>query len=145
MLDKSSPEHTLENAPQPLSSESSPEQLAIPPLDVHSELSGNNVVEHKPGNVPANSGVDNSATTATPVLPPSSSSPILGVANGDHSTEELPLDAVDTDRIGKAWVEGIKNALQQTSGDPHKRSEVVEGIKIDYMKKRYNREPKQSI
>ncbi len=45
----------------------------------------------------------------------------------------------DTDLIEKEWVNKAKIIVERTRDDPYKQSEQLTGVKVDYMKKRYNK------
>lgn len=51
-----------------------------------------------------------------------------------------PVVANDDDVIEKEWVDAAKNIVQQTFGDPARRSAEVGAIKKDYLKKRFGKD-----
>jgi len=77
------------------------------------------------------------AATGTPAprsVQPTASSPIVQpVTTG-------PLVAADEDVIEKEWVDKAKKIIQETKDDPHGRTERVNELQRDYLKKRYNKE-----
>lgn len=58
------------------------------------------------------------------------------------STHDLPAIADDNDLIEKEWVEKAKHIVSQTKADPHLQNSEMTKMKIDYLKKRYNKEVK---
>lgn len=53
-----------------------------------------------------------------------------------------PATADDIDLIEKEWVEKAKQIVHSTQGDPYAQSQRLGEMKIDYIRKRYNREVK---
>lgn len=53
-----------------------------------------------------------------------------------------PATAEDIDLIEKEWVEKAKQIVHSTQGDPYAQSQRLGEMKIDYIRKRYNREVK---
>ena len=45
----------------------------------------------------------------------------------------------DSDLIEKEWVNKAKQIVERTRDDPHKQTEELTLVKVDYMKKRYNK------
>lgn len=45
----------------------------------------------------------------------------------------------DSDLIEKEWVSKAKQIVERTRDDPYKQSEELTVVKVDYMKKRYNK------
>jgi hypothetical protein len=50
----------------------------------------------------------------------------------------------DSDLIEKEWVNKAKQIVERTRNDPHKQTEELTLVKVDYMKKRYNKTIKLS-
>ena len=55
-------------------------------------------------------------------------------------TDDSPSVAGDEDVIEKEWVDKAKKILEETKDDPYKRSERVNQLQRDYLKKRYNKD-----
>ena len=53
-----------------------------------------------------------------------------------------PQIADDTDLIEKEWVIKAKEIIARTKHDPYQQNKEVERMKVDYMKKRYNKDVK---
>ena len=51
-----------------------------------------------------------------------------------------PVVAADADVIEKEWVDKAKKIIQETKDDPYGRTERVNDLQRDYLKKRYNKE-----
>lgn len=56
----------------------------------------------------------------------------------------LPSEASDTDLIEKEWINVLQNIVKHTSEDPYTQQAEISKVKADYMKKRYNKDIKQS-
>ncbi len=65
--------------------------------------------------------------------------PITPVTQVPVSTSS-PAIAADEDVIEKEWVDKAKQILAATSDDPHTRTEQVNQLQKDYLKKRYGKE-----
>lgn len=57
-------------------------------------------------------------------------------------TTGSPQIADDTDLIEKEWVIKAKEIIERTKHDPYQQNKQVERMKVDYMKKRYNKDVK---
>lgn len=55
-----------------------------------------------------------------------------------QTTAAVPAIA-DDDLIEKEWVNKAKQIVERTRDDPYKQSEELTHVKVDYMKKRYNK------
>ena len=55
-------------------------------------------------------------------------------------TDDSPIVAGDEDVIEKEWVDKAKKILEETKDDPYGRSERVNQLQRDYLKKRYNKD-----
>lgn len=64
--------------------------------------------------------------------------------NGVVGVTATPQIADDTDLIEKEWVEKAKQIVNRTRHDPHLQTKEMNGMKADYLKKRYNKDLKQS-
>ena len=53
-----------------------------------------------------------------------------------------PATADDVDLIEKVWVEKAKEIVDGTINDPYTQSRQINQIKVDYIKKRYNKDLK---
>ena len=51
-----------------------------------------------------------------------------------------PVVAADDDVIEKEWVDKAKEIIKGTTDDPHKRTEQVNQLQKDYLKKRFGKE-----
>ncbi len=56
----------------------------------------------------------------------------------------MPEIADDTDLIEKEWVDKAKEIVAQTANDPYLQNKEINKIRSEYLKKRYNKELKQS-
>lgn len=75
-------------------------------------------------------------TTATPP-------PALPVPADPHQAQQplstSGLAAADVDLIEKQWVSGTKKVLHENKDDPFKQKNEVSRVKVDYLKKRFNK------
>ena len=58
------------------------------------------------------------------------------------ATSSNPQIADDADLIEKEWVIKAKEIISRTKQDPYQQNKEVERVKVDYMKKRYNKDIK---
>ena len=54
------------------------------------------------------------------------------------------MSAQDVDLIEKEWVQKAKDIVAHTIGDPYTQNKEINKIKADYIKKRYNKDIKQT-
>lgn len=66
----------------------------------------------------------------------------LGSAASTNSSISTGLIADDADLIEKEWVLKAKAIVMQTKADPRAQNIQMNGIKADYLKKRYNKDLK---
>jgi hypothetical protein len=52
---------------------------------------------------------------------------------------DVPEVAEDVDLIEKEWVKRAKDIVNSTIGDPHTQNNQINRMKVDYIKKRYNK------
>ena len=80
------------------------------------------------------------AATAAPVA---AAQPVAIDPAADASAQPAgsgPAIAGDEDVIEKEWVDKAKQIIETTKGDPHQRTERVNQLQKDYLKKRYGKE-----
>lgn len=53
-----------------------------------------------------------------------------------------PATAEDLDLIEKEWVKKAKHIVAATMGDPYNQNKQINEMKVDYIKKRYNKDIK---
>jgi hypothetical protein len=67
----------------------------------------------------------------------------LGIASTAATTMlDAPLVAEDLDLIEKEWVRKAKDIVAATLGDPYRQNQKINEMKVDYIKKRYNKDIK---
>ncbi len=84
-----------------------------------------------PGQAQAGASAKQFATSQLP----SSDSQTPGISG-------TPQIADDADLIEKEWVIKAKEIIERTKHDPYQQNKQVERMKVDYMKKRYNKDVK---
>lgn len=60
------------------------------------------------------------------------------------TTATAHMSAEDADLIEKEWVQKAKDIVSHTNGDPFTQNKEINKIKADYIKKRYNKDIKQT-
>lgn len=91
---------------------------------------------------------DNTATSPPALPPPTSVSEddFDGVVPAGQTMPvgsalvSVPDAAADTDLIEKEWVDKAKQIVEHTAEDPFTQQQELSKMKVDYMKKRYNKD-----
>jgi len=91
------------------------------------------------GPAPANPAAAQASPAATP---PPMTDPATLEAQAAAIASTMPPIADDTDLIEKEWVDKAKAIVEQTAHDPHLQNQEINKVKIDYLKKRYNKDVK---
>lgn len=81
--------------------------------------------------------VSSDGTTAQTPVVGLGSTPTAAVTQLD-----VPAIAEDIDLIEKIWVKKAKEIVEATNGDPHKQTDQINKMKVEYIKKRYNKDIK---
>jgi hypothetical protein len=84
----------------------------------------------------ASAAAANAAYQGAPVAPPLPA-PVAPVAS---ATDDSPTVAGDEDVIEKEWVDKAKKIILETKDDPYGRTERVNALQKDYLRKRYSKE-----
>ena len=67
----------------------------------------------------------------------------LGTTGTGATTQlDTPMVAEDIDLIEKEWVKKAKDIVAMTLGDPYRQNQQISEMKVDYIKKRYNKDIK---
>lgn len=82
--------------------------------------------------------------SAAPATPPPVSQPADDQQQATLPQGWMPQIADDTDLIEKEWVDKAKEIVAHTTGDPYLQNKEINRVRADYLKKRYNKELKQS-
>lgn len=61
---------------------------------------------------------------------------------GSATNFTMPATADDLDLIEKEWVKKAKHIVAATMGDPYTQNKQINEMKVDYIKKRYNKDIK---
>lgn len=138
------PENSRSGAPRPeqlpMPPAMNPEMVPhLPPLDTRFEQQGQGGAERieQMGEARAQAANMVGASYAAPVAAPVGMPQVQGQAPVPVSA--TPLVAADEELIEKEWVDKAKEIIEQTSDDPYTRTEKVNELQRDYLKKRYNR------
>ncbi|HEY8886367.1 MAG TPA: hypothetical protein VIM31_02590 [Candidatus Microsaccharimonas sp.] len=84
----------------------------------------------------ASAAAANAAYQGAPVLPPLPAPVVPAVL----ATDDSPAVAGDEDVIEKEWVDKAKKIILETKDDPYGRTERVNELQKDYLRKRYSKE-----
>lgn len=93
-------------------------------------------------------GIEQGVSTGTPLpgspltaggLPPLQP-PSLGDTGTAASANSLPHITDDGDLIEKEWIAKAKAIVERTKGDPFIQSREINAVKVDYLKRRYNKD-----
>ena len=68
----------------------------------------------------------------------------LGATVSSASTVVIPESAEDIDLIEKVWVQKAKQIVESTLGDPYIQNKQLNKMKVEYIKKRYDKDIKYS-
>jgi len=68
----------------------------------------------------------------------------LGAAVSSATSVVVPESAEDIDLIEKAWVQKAKQIVESTLGDPYVQNKQLNKMKVEYIKKRYDKDIKYS-
>lgn len=100
-------------------------------------------IEHKQGashGSPALAGVAvNDANSQLQVAQSMAANDVGGTASGIIQID-VPDVANDIDLIEKAWVHKAKAIVESTQGDPYLQNKQINRMKVEYIKKRYNKD-----
>ncbi|HSX01718.1 MAG TPA: hypothetical protein VLI05_00205 [Candidatus Saccharimonadia bacterium] len=113
-----------EAAPQPAAAEAAPRPAPAP------QNTGQPPAATAPPQLTANDVAQAIAATPTPAA----------VA----PTVQVPSVASDVDVVEPEWVDAAEQTIAHTAGNPYAEEEAVEGLQVDYLKKRYGHEVKKS-
>lgn len=81
---------------------------------------------------------------AQPQTPPATDQTTVSSQPASLPQGWMPQIADDTDLIEKEWVDKAKEIVAQTAHDPYLQNKEINKIRAEYLKKRYNKELKQS-
>lgn len=106
---------------------------------------------HQSGEVPAVKAVEQGTSAGPMPAPPvPSAQPTAAAADpampqsNTSLASGMPQIADDTDLIEKEWVEKAKLIVERTAHDPYLQNKEINKMKVDYLKKRYNKDVKLS-
>lgn len=111
--------------------------------DSFNEASQDMAIEHKQGaghGSPALAGVAvNDANSQLQMAQTMAANDVGGTASGIVQID-VPDVANDIDLIEKAWVQKAKAIVESTQGDPYLQNKQINRMKVEYIKKRYNKD-----
>jgi hypothetical protein len=115
-----------EQPPAPAAGEARPETVGVP--------AGPERAQSPPASIPP---------TTQPIipLPTAPSTPASSGQNDAGTTSKSKSGGLvkDDDLIEKEWVDRAKRIVEQTRNDPRQQSDQLTGVKVEYMKKHYNK------
>jgi hypothetical protein len=83
----------------------------------------------------AQAAAADAAATGAPIIPVA-----IPTTQANTPVISSPAVAADDDVIEKEWVDKAKEIIKGTADDPHQRTEKVNQLQKDYLKKRYGKE-----
>lgn len=101
------------------------------------------IEQGQPASLPAQSSQATAPATA-PATPASPVNPAAARPAGGTTAAWMPQIADDVDLIEKEWVDKAKEIVAQTAHDPYLQNKEMNKVKAEYLKKRYNKDIKQS-
>lgn len=132
------PENTrVPSGPEQVPVTTTPAEERIPVLPTP-EVGSDTRLERVEQTAEARAAAADMAATGVPLAPPVFAPPVDPAAV--QPTNVGPLVAADEDVIEKEWVDKAKKIIHETKDDPHGRSERVNELQRDYLKKRYDKE-----
>jgi hypothetical protein len=118
-----------------------PDNLEL--TDGFNEAAIDAAIEHKQGashGSPALAGVAvNDASSQLQQAQSMAANDVGGTASGIVQID-VPEVANDIDLIEKEWVQKAKAIVQSTQGDPYLQNKQINRMKVEYIKKRYNKD-----
>lgn len=92
---------------------------------------------------------NNPANNTSPIIPQPVTQPLQDANQvlaqpTNVPTEGASLVAEDVDLIEKEWVERAKDIVHKTKDNPHLQNKALTELKVDYIKKRYNKDIRTS-
>ncbi len=124
---KPSPQPHLEQTPLPQSAEA-PKAPEVMPQAAPAE---------------AAPSVSQAAPAVMPQLPQAPAQAPVTPPSADPAAVTGPAIADDVDVIEKEWVDKAQDVIAKTKDDPYQEEEQIEGLQMDYLKKRYGKELKK--
>lgn len=110
----------------------------LPPIETGLERGQERFEQAAEGGARVSDATASAAAVAVPVAPvqvpqqPPQQPPA-------QATTTTPLVAADEDLIEKEWVDKAKEIIEQTKDDPYARTQKVNELQRDYLKKRYGK------
>lgn len=123
-----------------------PEKLPMPPVDNGErvpvlpmpETGIQHGAERFEQTAEASAAAADAVATGAPVVGPIVATPIAPTTQ--DQTVVSPAVAADEDVIEKEWVDKAKKIVEETKDDPHNRTQKVNQLQKDYLRKRYGKE-----
>lgn len=97
-------------------------------------------VERREQAAEAQAAAADAASSAAPAQPIVVATPTAPVAEPTTAPTLGPLTAADEDVIEKEWVDKAKQIITETHDDPYQRSNRVNQLQKEYLKKRYGKD-----
>jgi hypothetical protein len=114
---------------QPVQPAQNAERIPVMPSPESGIETGAERVEQR---AEAQAAAADAAATGAPIMPVATD-PVTPVTSS-------PVTAADDEVIEKEWVDKAKQIILETRDDPHSRTEKVNQLQKDYLKKRYGKE-----
>jgi hypothetical protein len=114
-------------------------------VDGFNESAADMAIEHKQGSNHGSTALSGAAVNdATTQVQASQVASIIGGTASSSIQIDVPEVADDIDLIEKAWVQKAKEIVMQTQGDPYSQNKKINQMKVEYIKKRYDKDIRSS-
>ena len=114
-------------------------------IDGFNEAASDMAVERKQGSSHGSTALTGVAVNdASQQVQASQVASIIGGTASNSVQIDVPEVAEDIDLIEKAWVLKAKEIVMQTQGDPYNQNKQLNRMKVDYIKKRYDKDIRSS-
>jgi hypothetical protein len=117
----------------------------IESADVFNEAAADMAIEQKQGVSQGSTALSGVAVNdaSNQVQASQVASSIGGTASSSIQID-VPEVAGDIDLIEKAWVQKAKDIVMRTQGDPYNQNKQINRMKVEYIKKRYDKDIRSS-
>jgi hypothetical protein len=114
-------------------------------VDGFNETASDMAMEHKRGSSHGSAALSGVAVDdAASQVQASQVASIIGGTASSTIQIDVPEVAGDIDLIEKAWVQKAKDIVMRTQGDPYTQNKQINRMKVDYIKKRYDKDIRSS-
>lgn len=117
----------------------------IESADVFNEAAADMAIEQKQGASHGSTALSGVAVSdASNQVQASQVASSIGGTASSAIQIDVPEVAGDIDLIEKAWVQKAKDIVMRTQGDPYSQNKQINRMKVEYIKKRYDKDIRSS-